>query len=56
VVDDLNPDQPLIVRKPDQSRAPAALTSNAPAHHSRRLNRPVAALLLRRPAKEPEKV
>src|SRR6266705_320906 len=45
VVDDLNPDQPLIVRKPEQSRAPAALTSNAPAHHSRRLNRPVAALL-----------
>src|SRR5439155_9435161 len=47
VVDELNPDQPLIVRKPEQSRAPAALTSNVPAHHSRRLNRPVAALLLR---------
>src|SRR6266704_385384 len=31
VVDDLNPDQPLIARKPEQSRAAAALTSNAPA-------------------------
>jgi ATP-dependent RNA helicase RhlE len=56
VADDLNPDQPLIARKPEQARSPAALTSNTPAHHSRRPNRPVAALLLRRPAKEPEKV
>jgi ATP-dependent RNA helicase RhlE len=56
VADDRNPDQLPIARKPEQSSVPTALTSHAPKHHSRRPSRPVAALLLRRPAKESEKV
>ncbi len=57
VADDRNPDQPPMARA-EQAPAPAALTSNAPAsaHRSRHSSRPVAALLMRRPAKEPEKV
>ncbi len=57
-VDDRNPDQPLVSRPAECKPLSAALTSSGARHapHSRRLHRPVAALLMRRPATEPEKV
>jgi ATP-dependent RNA helicase RhlE len=53
--DDRNPDQPPIQRKPAPEHA-AALVSNAPAdiRASRRVNRPIPALLMKRRATEPE--
>jgi ATP-dependent RNA helicase RhlE len=54
-----NPDQPLPKRTHDASDTHAALTKSAHHHGGRpsqRKPRPVAALLLKRPAREPEKV
>ena len=54
--DDRNPDQPPIRRAPERPQPKAALTSGAPPQHPLRKPRPIPALLIKRPAREPEKV
>jgi ATP-dependent RNA helicase RhlE len=52
--DDLNPDQPPILREADRSRAPSALGTSGRASHHRK--HPIPALLMKRSTREPEKV